>query len=44
MSLDFSLMLPYIGLLPAALGITLKIGILVFVIAVGLSLVVGAHR
>ena len=44
MSLDFSLMLPYIGLLPAALGITLKIGILGFVIAVGLSLVVGALR
>ena len=44
MSLDFSLMLPDIGLLPAALGITLKIGILGFVIAVGLSLVVGALR
>lgn len=44
MSLDFSLMLPYIGLLPAALGITLKIGILGFVIAVCLSLVVGALR
>lgn len=44
MSLDFSLMLPYIGLLPAALGITLKIGILGFVIAVALSLVVGALR
>lgn len=37
-------MLPYIGLLPAALGITLKIGILGFVIAVGLSLVVGPLR
>ena len=37
-------MLPYIGLLPAALGITLKIGILGFVIAVGLSLVVSALR
>lgn len=37
-------MLPYIGLLPAALGITLKIGILGFIIAVGLSLVVGTLR
>ena len=44
MSLDFSLMLPYIGLLPAALGVTIKIGICGFIIAVCLSLIVGVLR
>jgi polar amino acid transport system permease protein len=44
MELDFSLMLPYIGLLPAALGVTLKIGIFGFIIAVGISFVVGVLR
>lgn len=37
-------MLPYIGLLPSALGVTIKIGVLGFVMAVCLSLVIGALR
>ena len=44
MSLDFSVLLPYIGLLPAALLITIEIGVIGFILAVCISTIVGTLR
>lgn len=43
-NLDFSPLFPYAGLLPNALAITLKIGILGFGLALGLAVIVGTLR
>ena len=44
MSLDFSVLLPYKGLLPAALLITIEIGVIGFILAVCISTIVGTLR
>lgn len=43
-SLDFAPLMPYAGLLPAALKITMEIGIAGFVLALGIAIVVGTLR
>ena len=44
MELDFSVITPYLNLIPAALAITLKIGFASFVAAVILAIIVGSLR
>lgn len=43
-NLDFTVLIPYSNLLYSALGITLKIGVLSFILAVLISIVVGSLR
>jgi len=43
-NLDFSVLLPYINLLPAALKVTIIIGVCGFALAIVIAIVIGSLR